>query len=57
MLGYKRESKQFCHAEDKAQPGCTRVQKCHLIVVDVFFHTASHPPPCRARPWHLFQSD
>lgn len=36
MLGYKRERKQFCHAEDKAQPGCTRAQKCHLIVVDVF---------------------
>lgn len=57
MLGYKRESKQFYHTEDKAQPGCTRAQKCHLTVVEVFFHTASHPPLRRARPWHLFQSD
>lgn len=43
MLGHKRETKQFCRTEDKAQPGCTRAQKCHLIIAEVFFRTASHP--------------
>lgn len=50
MLGYKRETKQFYHAEDKGQPGCTKAQKCHLIIVEVSFCTASHPRPCWARP-------
>lgn len=50
MLGYERETKQFYRTEDEAQPGCTRAQKCHLIAVEVFFRTASHPQPRWARP-------